>query len=66
MSSDRLKVTKSSANKLSTISVNCNATEFACTDSKTCISKLLHCDGKADCKFKEDEIECSKLRIAIN
>lgn len=40
--------------------VKCNATEFACPSSKTCISKLLRCDTNIDCKFREDELDCCK------
>lgn len=41
--------------------VTCKEGEFLCSHSKTCIEKSKHCDGEADCAFKEDELECMTL-----
>ena len=46
-------------------SVTCNETQFACPHSKKCIDHSLHCDGKVDCKFKEDELECCELNKIV-
>lgn len=36
----------------------CGKNEFFCTTSKTCVSMSKKCDGKFDCEFKEDELDC--------
>lgn len=36
----------------------CGKNEFLCSTSKTCVSMSKKCDGKFDCEFKEDELDC--------
>lgn len=36
----------------------CGKNEFLCATSKTCVSMSKKCDGKFDCEFKEDELDC--------
>lgn len=39
----------------------CQANEFRCPLSKTCLPLSKRCDNQVDCRFKEDEKDCCKL-----
>ncbi|XP_070070501.1 serine protease nudel [Drosophila takahashii] len=41
--------------------VDCQANEFRCPLSKTCLPSSKRCDNVVDCKFKEDEKDCFAL-----
>ena len=39
----------------------CNATQFTCSDSSSCIDLELKCDGRMHCKDNSDELMCSRI-----
>ncbi|SPP87604.1 serine protease nudel isoform X2 [Drosophila guanche] len=41
--------------------VGCQANEFRCPLSKTCVPLAKRCDNSVDCQFKEDEKDCFAL-----
>ncbi|BFF98991.1 serine protease nudel [Drosophila madeirensis] len=41
--------------------VGCQANEFRCPLSKTCVPLTKRCDNSVDCQFKEDEKDCFAL-----
>ncbi|KAJ8925441.1 hypothetical protein NQ315_009274 [Exocentrus adspersus] len=41
---------------------HCSSTEFLCQNSNVCILSSLRCNGRKDCSFGEDEIDCEPSR----